>query len=363
MRIIKKGTEVEFYSINHIKNYCNIKGRSFSLEKFFEKPRMVFFRGGILYINEKDLRQYNMSEYSPIIAYKKDLSMVIDYQDFLDLNRKNKIEGIIKNREQAYEEGRYVENTIDHLRNAKKIVAIDCEFNRDEITEIGLFIIDIEKDTFDMIHYCKIKEDMDSISPFRNPYSLSLGNPYYVNDISEISDKVSLILSEADCIIGHAIKNDVDVLRKNGIKGMRKRAIVDTQKIFHKINNQLLSLSGAVDHYGSDFLDNVVSEESSLIVDEIKEEFEKTHPNFIKKNLYNKLFIHNALNDAVCTMFLLGQIYKKEHNFSLIDDILEKRIESQAKNNYSISLQKFIKYSKDKMEKINGQKVRKPKQW
>tara|TARA_B100002019_G_C21238789_1_gene584281 strand:+ start:604 stop:1659 length:1056 start_codon:yes stop_codon:yes gene_type:complete len=342
--------EIKLYSLNQVQNCINKNGlEKINLENFISKSRAVLIKGNTVYLTEKDIFEeighFDMSDYRATCANFDELLIVSSYEKLLELKKIKKHESIIEHRDNLYKESRYVDNTLDNVENSNVFASIDCEFNRDKITEVGIFVFNRLLGTFKKYHFCERKEiEETSISPFKNPNVLSLTKPYYVEKIEDVMQNVNDILDDVDILVGHAVANDIIRLRKYGVKV--KPIIIDTQKIYQKINEEQISLSDGFNYYGSylsDYLDRELKNEDMGVILDF---YTSRYPNFIKDNLSSNIFIHNAFNDAILALFLLNGVLKKEKSYTLINKAEEKAIANELLIDYNSNISKFTNYLK-----------------
>lgn len=342
---IKKKLDKNFDLKSYIKEdteyYFSIKNNELFLEKSMVDKNYLFKNNSI-----ENVFNFNITEIFSVTNYE-DLIEMINIYKIEEKKKKVKIESAEK------DPRKLIENSFNKLIAAEKIVSIDCEFNKSEITEIGFLLIDKNRE-IKSYHFIINKNVInDDNSPFRSKYKPSLSDIIFFKDLDDLKNKVSEILKDIDVLIGHNIVSDKNQLIKHNILNFENIYLVDTQKLILKKTGNLLSLKDSLSEYKIDVSD-FVCDKTDKIVKKLHSRYNGLNfIQFFDSNMYQGISLHNGYNDALLTYLLLDKFYKNEKQQNIIENETLKMLAKKSNLIYNKNFENLYNdlFKKDRIKR------------
>lgn len=204
----------------------------------------------------------------------------------------------------------------DVFSDTNVIASLDCEFYYDKkmpfIKEIGVIKINIKTKEVETLYFNITENKLDN----KYNYLTSIVEAEIYTSFSDAIEKIDLFLKDVDVLIGHAISNDIKVLKKKGYLFSKDIVIADTQKMFSmKYNSDTKTLFDCADFLQVDCT-NLLPKK--INIKELAKQIDDN--NFLntkgyKNYMYQELILHNAFNDAYLTMVVYLILLNEDQNF------------------------------------------------
>lgn len=339
---------MKFYKYSDIK-----KNNDFDIKDYFVKEVYFTIKDKTIYLEKTgvdllfpnlDIDFYKLEDNIYKSSSVKDFKKIIN-----DLKiEENRIKSlIVKEKHRTLKD--YLSEIDTALCKYKRICSIDCEFNKEDITEIGIIIIDLNNNSYENYHYIlEKKEACHDNSPFGVKNKNSLSEINFFKTMDDKRSEINKILSSVDVVIGHNIESDKRQIIKSDIFNFKNIYFIDTQRILYKKNKEIFSLKNAL-------LTEKINV-SDYVSENITKKFQKLRKNYTGLNYvqffeeynYNNVSLHNGYNDAFLTMLLFNSIAEDYCNITIINEDLKKKLANYSKKCYDNNFDLLIKEIENK---------------
>mgnify|MGYP001196159624 CR=1 FL=1 len=350
---------LELYSYTNMQSVLRKKNTKFPLDHFFDygdKNFIIINKNLYLLKSEVEEIYEKLPEFKVIKKNnnKINIKSADSYKDFFNKMKSIRHKNIIIQKNEEEQEKKYLENLIEKLKDIKSIAAIDCEYNDEEITELGILIYNLVDKEFTPYHFSKKRNKSNpENSPYKNRNLLSLTNVTYVSDLNVLKDKIKNILDDQELIVGHAVKNDKDRMSSYNLYKINNGRLFDTQKCFYNEEKEVIGLKDAIlrkdDNWGKDLLQLKNKKNFSNFINGIKNYYK----GFEDDNLINGIAIHNAFNDAYLSLLLLDKLIEEKIGEPLIEKKDWNGFNKKCMIQYNKNVKKYLNEYNKKVKK-NG---------